>query len=120
VSLLLLLPEFVARGRHLEAWLLQAMAVETVEHGRETNPFLYEMFSYGHDAWAAEKRARNESLVRKLGFDIDQLRAMKPDELDAWIRSQGAGPEGERVLEAFFNENPGLRDSPGGALPEAR
>lgn len=108
--LLLQLPEFVAQGRHLEAWLLQAMAYETMQHAQDSNPFLYEMFAYGYDAWIAEKRAHDESLVRKLGYDPDQLRAMKPAELDSWIRSQAANPAHESMLAAYFKENPHLRD----------
>ncbi len=109
-SLLHHLPEFVARGRHLEAWLLQALAYETIENGQDSNPFLYEMFSYGYDAWSAEKRAQHESLARGLGYDLDQLRAMKPAELDSWIQSQGTDPAHEAMLAAFFKENPHLRD----------
>jgi hypothetical protein len=109
-SLLHQLPEFVARGRHREAWLLQTLAHETMENGQESNPFLYEMFSYGYDAWIAEKRGQNESLIRGLGYDVDQLRAMNPAELDSWIRSQTADPAREGMLAAFFKKNPHLRD----------
>jgi hypothetical protein len=109
-SLLLRLPEFVAAGRHLEAWLLQCSAVETAEDHHESNAFLFQMFSYGYDAWAADKRAKDESLLRKLGLDPDSLRAMSLEEIDSWIESQGSDAAKAGALEAFFRENPHLRE----------
>jgi hypothetical protein len=109
-SLLLHLPEFVAAGRYLEAWLVQSSAVATAERHDESNAFLFHMFSYGYDAWAAEKRAKDESLLRKLGLNPDSLRAMSLDELDSWLRSLGSDAAKAGALEAFFRENPRLRE----------
>src|SRR5262245_33565135 len=110
MGLLLRLPEFVAAGRYAEAWLLQCSAVQTTEEDDKSNPFLFEMFSYGYDAWAAEKRLKDESLIRQLGLDPDRLRAMRPDELDSWIQSQGFNDANPGALEAFFQENPHVRE----------
>ena len=109
-SLLLHLPRFVATGRHLEAWLLQCSAQQTAEQHGESNPFLFEMFSYGYDAWAADKQAKDESLLRELGLNPDSLRSMSLDELDSWIESEGSDAAKSEALEAFFRENPHLRE----------
>ncbi len=109
-SLILHLPEFVAAGRYLEACLLQCSAFETAEDHDESNAFLFEMFSYGYDAWAADKRAKDESLIRELGFNPDSVRAMSLDELDSWIQAQGSDTAKAGALEAFFRENPHLRE----------
>ncbi len=109
MRLLLRLPEFVAAGRYLEGWVLQWAALETAQCQDESNLFLFQMFSYGYDALAAEKRATNESFLRQIGFDVEPLRGMNPDELDAWVQSRADDPAKTAALEAFFRENPGLR-----------
>jgi len=86
-QLLARLPEFVAAGRYLEAWMLQFAAIQTAENQNETNPFLFHMFSFGYDAQAVEKQARDESFIRQFGFDLESLRGMSLDELDALIES---------------------------------
>ncbi len=110
MHLLLRLPEFVAAGRFLEAWLVQSAAYDTAEYGDESNAFLFQMFSFGYDAWAAEKRAKDESLLRELGLDPDALRSMDLDELDSWVQSQMADPANAHALEEFFRRNPNLRE----------
>jgi SEC-C motif len=110
MSLLLRLPEFVAARRYLEAWLLQAAAVQTIEDDGESNVFLFQMFSYGYDAWAADKRSKDESLFRKLGFDPESLRAMSMDELDSWMQARASDPAQAGLLEAFLQEHPDLRE----------
>src|SRR2546426_926801 len=107
-SLLLRLPGFVDAGRYLAAWLLQFSALQTAEAHDESNAFLFQMFSYGYDAWAADKRAKDESLLRNLGLNPDRLRAMNLDELDSWIQSQGSDAAKSGAVEAFFRENPHL------------
>jgi hypothetical protein len=110
MSLLLRLPEFVAAGRYPEAWLLQCSAVQTTEDHDESNLFLFQMFSHGYGDWAAEKQATDESLLRKLGIDLESLRAMNLDELDSWIQSQASGAANASALEKFYQENPHLRE----------
>lgn len=110
MGLLVRLPQFVAAGRYLEAWVLQCAALSTTEDHDESNAFLFQMFSYGYDAWAADKRAKDESLLRELGLDPDALRGMKPDELDSWMQSQTADPAMAVALEEFFRKNPQIRE----------
>jgi hypothetical protein len=46
-ELLLMLPDYVAQERYIDAWLIQFCAYHTVETPHEANPFLVEMFEYG-------------------------------------------------------------------------
>jgi uncharacterized protein YecA (UPF0149 family) len=110
MGLLTRLPEFVRAGRYREAWLVQCAALDTAEHPSESNAFLFQMFCFGYDAWAAKKRAKDEALLRELGFDVDRLRGMSLEELDAWMQSQTSDPAKTGALEAFFRENPHLRE----------
>jgi SEC-C motif len=109
MGLLSRLPEFVAAGRYLEGWLLQCSAEQTAEDPGESNAFLFQMFSYGYDAWAADKRAKDESLLRRLGLDSDVLRSMNLDEIDSWMRSQLSDSAKAAAMEEFFRKNPRLR-----------
>lgn len=52
--LLALLPEYVAAGQYLDAWLIQFFSWQTVEQPDRSNVFLLEMFLYGYRAWAAQ------------------------------------------------------------------
>ncbi len=110
MRLLVLLPEFVAAGRHLEAWLVQCVAISTTEDCDESNAFLFKMFAYGYEAWTADKQAKDESLLRELGLDPDELRAMSLEELDSWMRSHASDPANAGAVEEFFRKNPHLRE----------
>jgi hypothetical protein len=94
----------------MEGWLLQTAAFNTAESPGESNAFLYQMFAHGYDAWAAERQARDEALMRNMGWDVERLRGMSLDELDSWMESQTFDSDKENVLEAFFRENPHLRE----------
>jgi hypothetical protein len=102
------LPDFVAAGRYLDGWLIQSCAHATGEFADESNAFLFQMFSFGYDAWTGEKRALDESLLRGLGLSPDRLRSMSADEIDAWLAAQTADPARNAALEAFFRDNPAL------------
>ena len=108
MELYLRLPGLVAAGRFLDGWLLQDCAYSTSENAGESNPFLFEMFSYGYDAWEAEKLARDESLLRNLGLPSSRAQGMDAEELEAWVREQSNDPAGNAVLEAFFRDHPEL------------
>jgi hypothetical protein len=110
MGLLARLPDFVQAGRYLEGWLVQSAAINTAENDGESNAFLFHMFSAGYDAWAAGKRAQDEALLRKMGVDPDRMRGMDLDEVDSWIESQAADPAKKGVIEAFFQDNPHLRE----------
>jgi hypothetical protein len=50
MSLLLHLPYYVTAGRYLDGWLIQECASQTVELDRDSNSFLFEMYSHGYNA----------------------------------------------------------------------
>jgi hypothetical protein len=110
LGLMTRLPEFVRAGRYMEGWLVQCAAVATAEDPDESNPFLFHMFSFGYDAWAAEKHAKDQALLRTMGVDLDRLREMNLNELDSWIQAHASDPANAGVLEAFFEGNPHLRE----------
>jgi SEC-C motif len=109
LRLLARVPAFVAARRFNEAWLIQLSAHETMEAADSSNLFLFQMFGFGYDAWAAEKHAHDESLLGELGIDLARLKGMSMEQLDQWIASQNSGPAGDRVLEAFFKAHPELQ-----------
>jgi hypothetical protein len=106
ISLNLMLPEFVATGRYMEAWALQSLAFETSEHSDESNIFLFHMFSYGYHAWAAQERACQESLLRQCGLDVERLGSMTPEQIEALYED----PAVAAAAEAMFQANPALRE----------
>lgn len=108
--LLLLLPELVAAGRYREAWLVNSCAYQTAEKPDQSNVFLYHMFSHGYDALMAERRAKDEALLREVGLDLDRLREMNLDELDACIQALESDPVKAKAMEAFFRKYPQLRE----------
>lgn len=109
MSLLIHLPDVVAEDRLLDGWIIQHTAFETTEVPDESNPFLFAMFSFGYDAWADEKNARNDAFAREIGFDPEQLRNMTPAELDACLARMQDDPATMARLETFLNANPGER-----------
>jgi hypothetical protein len=109
MELLLHLPAFVAAGRHLDAWIIQQCASQTAEFEDEPNPFLFEMFSHGYDAWMDEKRAETHLTLQKMGLDPECLSGMKLDEIDAWLQAQSADPAQAAKMEALMQQHPELR-----------
>src|SRR5271157_5337448 len=103
------LPDFVAAGRYLDGWLIQSCAHATGEFADESNAFLFQMFSFGYDAWTGEKPALDESLLRDFGLSPGRLRSMGADDSEAWLAAQTADPAKNAALEAFFRDNPALR-----------
>jgi len=109
MSLLLHLPDFVTAGRHLEGWLIQQSTYDTGELTQDSNPFLFEMFAHGYDAWAAEQNARGGDLVRSLGMDPARLRGMTLEEIEAWLQAQETDPRQRARMEAMMEAHPDQR-----------
>ncbi|HEY3913757.1 MAG TPA: SEC-C domain-containing protein [Verrucomicrobiae bacterium] len=57
-SLLLSLPEYARQGRLLDGCIVLSNARATSNLRDETNPFLWQMFVHGYQAWTAVKQAR--------------------------------------------------------------
>jgi SEC-C motif len=109
MNLLLHLPHYMAAGRHLDGWLIQDCAHITAEVADESNPFLFQMFSHGYDAWANEQRARDEELLQEVGMDPARLRGMSLEEIDDWLEAQQADPIKKARMEALMQANPDQR-----------
>jgi hypothetical protein len=109
MNLLRHLPHYVKAGRFMDAWIIQFCALATSDFVKESNAFLYEMFSYGFEAWSSEKQARDEELLLTLGMDPVRLRSMSMDEINAWLREQQADPAKKERWEAFLEANPERR-----------
>jgi hypothetical protein len=109
MSLLMHLPDYVAAGRPLEAWILQHCAHLTTEAPNENNPFLFQMFSYGYDAWVAQQRTREAAMLREVGLELPHLEGMSLNEIDAWLAQQQADPAKQARLEAIMKAHPDQR-----------
>jgi hypothetical protein len=109
-KLLLLLPEYVAEGRYLDAWFIQHSAHEMIEAPEESNPFLFEMFVHGLMELGKQIRAQQEMLLDRLDTDPAQVGNLKPAELQALVEEKFSSPEATAEAEAFLAANPDLRE----------
>jgi hypothetical protein len=106
LRLLMHLPDFVAAGRPLDAWIIQHCAYLTSDSPNESNPFLFEMFSQGYDAWAGEQRERDAVLLQEFGLDVNRLQSMSMDEIDSWMQEQQSDPAKHARMESLFQAHP--------------
>jgi DNA-binding transcriptional MerR regulator len=109
MSLLMHLPDYVAANRPLDAWILQHCSYLTGEDRDESNPFLFQMFSYGYDGWVAQQRGHEEAMLRQLGMDTSRLEGMSMEEIDAWLQEQQADPAKRARMEEVLLANPQQR-----------
>ena len=109
MSLLMHLPDYVAANRPLDAWIIQHCAYLAQEETDESNPFLFQMFSYGYDGWVAEQRGREAAMLRELGMDLSHLERMSMEEIDAWLQDQQADPAKLARMEKLMLANPEQR-----------
>jgi DNA-binding transcriptional MerR regulator len=109
MSLLMHLPDYVVANRPLDAWIVQQCSYLTGEQPDESNPFLFQMFSYGYDDWQAEQRDREVAMLRKAGMDVSRLEGMSMEEIDAWLQEQQADPAKLARMEELLLANPEQR-----------
>ncbi len=109
MKLLMHLPDYVAANRPVDAWILQHCAYLTGEQPDESNPFLFQMFSYGYDDWVARQRAHEAAMLREVGLDISSLEGMSMEEIDAWLQEQASDPAKRARMEAVLLANPEQR-----------
>lgn len=111
MRLLVLIPDYVQQGRHMDALMIEAFAQLTAEETDEPNPFLGRMFLYGLEAWEAEQDAIRNALLNEAGFDLGP--DADPEQVEAWLNNQLEDPESaarwERLLDAHpeFQANTG-------------
>ena len=109
MSLLMLMPDYVAANRPLDAWILQHCSYLTRAACDDSNPFLFQMFSHGYEGWVAEEHVREEALLRQVGMDRSRLERMSMEEIDAWLQEQEADPTQRARLEKLLLANPAQR-----------
>jgi hypothetical protein len=109
MRLLLLLPGYVTAGRLLDGWMIQDCAYWTVESPKESNPFLFEMFSLGLNEWEQQRESEKVGLLGEMGVNLDQLRSMKLDDVDNFLAALTADPQKLKQLESFLKAHPEMR-----------
>ena len=109
-QLLMMLPEYVSAGRYLDAWLIQYTAYRMAEAPGKSNPFLFEMFNHGFEAWASQLDSQQEAMLRELGLDRSTVDDMSLAEVEAWVDAQLADPAKEALVETFYAAHPMLKD----------
>jgi len=105
-KLMLLLPEYVAEQRYMDAWLILHSVYLMIETPDQSNPFLFEMFGYGNEALAKRLLAQHTALLQHLGLDEEAIGAMSFDEAEALAQAQTADPATNAALEAYFAAHP--------------
>ncbi len=104
------IPDYVKAGRFMDAWLIQLCGHATSEYVEQSNPFLYEMFAHGYEAWTCEAQARGLEFMRDNGLDPARVQSMSLDEIEAFVQEQEADPAKQRRIEAFMKAHPDYRD----------
>ncbi len=110
MRLLLLMPDYVQRGRHLDALMIEFCAQMTVEDADEANPFLGRMFLYGLDAWGAEQDAIRNAVLDEGGFNFGP--GADPDEVEGWLEKEMADPESAARWQRLLDAHPELQATP--------
>jgi len=109
-QLMMLLPEYVAAERYLDAWLIQYSAFRMIEAPDESNPLLAEMFYHGFGDWATQVEAQQKALLQEMGLDASTAAGMSIDEAEARIQALMADPAKKARLEAHYADHPLLSD----------
>ncbi len=110
--LTMLLPEYVAEDRYLDAWLIQYSGFQMVEAPDKSNPFLFEMFQFGYEEWANQIADQKEGMMRQFGLDPTQIpeREMDFADAEAWLQEQMADPEKQAAMEAYYAAHPMMQE----------
>jgi hypothetical protein len=107
LRLLLLMPGYVERDRHLDALMIEFCAQMTAEETDESNPFLGRMFLYGLDAWGADQDASRNAVLKEAGFHLGP--DADPEELESWLDRELANPESAARWQRLLDAHPELQ-----------
>jgi hypothetical protein len=107
--LMMALPEYVAAGRYLDAWIIRYSAYRMVEVPRESSPFLFAMFDLAYNEWASQMDSEQEALLAMMDFEPSDVAGKDVEEVEALLRAQFADPEKKTTLEAYYEAHPMLR-----------
>lgn len=108
--LLCMLPDFVAEGRHLDAWIIQHSAIllnQPPEGG--FSPFLMCMFLQGMKEWDANRDQEQLEMFRHLGLDVDDIRRKGFAGVESMIAEMIANPDKTAAVEKFLETHPELK-----------
>jgi hypothetical protein len=109
LRLLGMMPDFVAEGRHLDAWIIWHSAEDILEPVRgEVSPFLAAMLMYGHDDHVRQEEEGHDTLLQGLGLSVEQIQAMGYDGIAQWIERASKDPAQVARMEALLQDNPAL------------
>jgi hypothetical protein len=110
--LTMLMPEYVAAQRPLDAWLIQFSAFQMIEAPEQSNPFLFEMFLFGYEEWVQQMEDQEAALMRELGVEPDELREGELGLADAegWLLDKLTAPDAQTRLDAYLAEHPMMRE----------
>ena len=111
LRLLLLLPGYVQRGRHLDALMIEFCAQMTAEETDDPNPFLGRMFLYGLEAWGAEQDASRDAVLEEAGFHLGP--DADPEEVERWLDKEMAEPESAARWQRLLDAHPELQATSG-------
>jgi DNA-binding transcriptional MerR regulator len=120
MELFLLYPEYVKRGKFLDALIIRQCASATQEEFEDSNPFLFQMFSAGYDAWQEEQSSRTNTLLASLGIDSARLKGMSLDQIDELLHSMRSDPAMVKKMEALMQAFPGARAFAASRIDHAR
>ena len=108
-KLLMMLPEYVAEQRYMDAWIILHSARVMMDTPCQNNPFVFEMFFYGNDALDERIATQQELLLQNLGVDRETIHAMSTDEIEALVETHTSDPVKNAALETYLNAHPELQ-----------
>jgi len=111
MRLLLLMPGYARRGRHLDALMIKCCAQMTGEGTDDSNPFLGRMFLYGLEAWGAEQDASRDAVLEEAGCHLGPDSA--PEEVESWLDKEMADPESAARWQRLLDAHPELQATAG-------
>jgi len=115
-QLIQLLPDYVAAGRHIDAWIIQHSAFLMTEDPSEgCGPFLMCMFMHGMRAWEDEREREQLNVFHKLGVDPEEIRRRGIAGIESLVQEMMAQEGASDDLAQFLNTHPDLK-----ALTEAQ
>jgi hypothetical protein len=114
LRLLLLMPGYAQRGRHLDALIIEFCAQMTAEETDDPNPFLGRMFLYGLEAWGAKQDASRDAVLEEAGLHLGP--DADPEEVESWLEKQMADPESAARWQRLLDAHPELQATSGDTL----
>jgi len=114
--LVCMLPDYVAAGRHLDAWILQHNAILLDEPPEDAcGPFLLCMFMHGMREWDEKRDHEQLDMFRHLGIDPEDIRRGGFEGIEPFVQAMMTDKNKTAEMQKFLNAHPELK-----ALTEAQ